>query len=702
MKRVLIALISSAALLAPGVINAQGGSPSVYVHTTTATPTQASAGGVAALKVNTLFSLLDSAGMPTSSEIDHIELRVGQDRYTATFGKPSGQWAIAVLLDTSGTLAGNQDDFRRMIEGFSKSLDQMPQNALYTIVTFDSSPRVIQEFTADKEEVRKNILTAVKPKAGSKPCLNDGLLEAVRRVESASARKAVVVVTASQDACGNTPLQAVVDEATSTGTQIHALGIDGYAVNLATLEKYTQPTRGLAYIRSPNDLIFGLGSLLSGLANQYEANWTIYPRKGEQTDDMFVTLKDSSVLNGKITFVSDKDYEPPPKVDLIGEVRSTPASLLVNLVIVNRAKIAALQARIIDKTTGKALLDQLLPKVEDSLAIPANTLQTDGNYTLEINALDAQNNILSSTPPRDFQFKPTPLQIGIVAVSAPSLDSSNFVVTVTTPSGGAAGIARYKAWLETEQSNGPIAGTEVFQSPDQPLTIPAADLPSGVYQVKAQALDGANQIIAEAAKPFKVDYTRPSFIDRIVRDVGQSSVAVVVLVVVAIVAILIVFMLFRYARSRSRVEVRVVEPELDRKHYRAPASDRSQVIIQPEISQMMSGPINQPAQAVAGAAIVMREPSTLLYQAKISTSRFTLGRSATNDGVIKLDSQSGVSGSHAVVLNEGGIWYVQDSNSTNGTSVNGQKLPRGGRMRLQDHAVIGLGPKVKLEFRILS
>ncbi|MCL4507839.1 MAG: VWA domain-containing protein [Chloroflexi bacterium] len=673
MKRILIAVISCAALLLPGVIEAQGGSPSVFVHTTTATPSQASAGGVAALRVTTLFSLLDSAGMPTNSEIDHIELKVGQDRYTATFGKPSGQWAVAVLLDTSGTLAANQDDFRRMIEGFSKSLDQMPQNALYTILTFDNSPKVIQEFTADKEEVRKNILTNVKPKPGTKACLNDGLLEAVRRVESASARKAVIVVTASQDACGNTPLQAVVDEAANTGTQIHALGIDGYAVNLATLQKYTQPSRGLAYIRSPNDLIFGLGSLLSGLANQWEANWTIYPRKGEQTDGMSVTLKDSTVLDGRITFVSDKDYEPPPKVDLIGEVRSTPASILVNLTIVNRAKIAALRARIIDKATGKATLDQLLPNVADSLAIPANTLQTDGNYTLEINALDAQNNIISSTPPRDFQFKPAPLQIGIIAVSAPSLSSSNFIVTVTTPSGGVAGIARYKAWLETEQSNGPIAGTEVFRSPDQPLTIPAADLPSGSYLVKAQALDGANQVIAEAAKPFKVDYTRPSIIDRVVRDVGQSSIAAVVLVVVAIVAILIVFVLIRFARSRSRVEVRVVEPELERKHYSAPASDRSQVIIQPEVSQMVSQPMAPHVQqAVSGAAIKVREPATLQ------------------------------STSHAVILNEGGAWYVQDSNSTNGTFVDGAKLRGGDRMRLHDRAIIGLGPKVKIEFRILS
>jgi hypothetical protein len=706
MKRILFLLLYIAVLINPAATWAQGGTSGVYVHNTTATPAQAGADGVAALRVRTLFSVLDSAGLPAVVEIDRVELKIGQDRYTSTFGKPSGQWAISVLLDTSGTLAGSPD-YRRMIEGLSKSLDRMPENALFTIITYDNVPTVIQEFTADKEEVRKKLLTAVNAKQGAKSCFNDGMMEAVRRVESASARKAVIAVTASQDNCGNTPLQAVIDEATGTGTQIHALGIDGYAVNLATLQKYTTPTKGLAYVRSPNDLIFGLSSMLSGLANQWEANWTLYPPKGEQTVDMTVVLKDSSSLPAKVTFVSDKTYEPPPKIELIGEVRTTPSSVLVNLSIVNRARIARLQAHIVDKVTGLASVNLDFTAAQDSLSISASNLAKDGTYTLDIAALDAQNNVLSRTTPRDFQFKPTPLQIAIASVSVPSLASTNFLVTVTTP-GGVAGIARYKAWLEVDQSGGnetgPIPGTEALQSPDLPIAIPGADIPSGSYLVKAQALDGANQIIAEAAKPFKVQFVKPSFIDKLSHDVSQSSVAVIALFVVAMIALIGLFILIRVARSRSRVEVRVVEPELDRKHFQAPASDHSQVII-PQVEPSRPSIVQEPQQSPAGramATLIAREPSNLQFQARISSMRYTIGRRDDNDGAIHLDSQSGVSGSHAVIISEGGTWYVQDSNSTNGTFVNGKKLPANGRMRLDDHTVIGLGPKVKLEFRIQS
>jgi pSer/pThr/pTyr-binding forkhead associated (FHA) protein len=59
-----------------------------------------------------------------------------------------------------------------------------------------------------------------------------------------------------------------------------------------------------------------------------------------------------------------------------------------------------------------------------------------------------------------------------------------------------------------------------------------------------------------------------------------------------------------------------------------------------------------------------------------------------------------VSGHHAIVLQEQGEWYVQDAQSTNGTFINGRKLAKGSRERLQNGAVIGLGPKVKVEFRV--
>lgn len=691
-RLLIIAVLCGLGILNPQASRAQTGAAGVYLQSTSTTPVQSSSDGVPALQVHARFTLLDASGVPTNAEIDRVELQVGQDRYTGTFGKPSGVWAISILLDNSGTLA-NTTDYRRIIEGLAKSLDAMPQNALFTIIAFNNTTSVVMDFTSDKEAVRKQLLT-LNAQAGTKSCLNDGLLEAVRRVGQASAHSAVIAVTASEDNCGDTSVQTIVDQANSSGTQIHALGITGYSITLNDLKQYTQPTHGLAYMRSPNDLLFGLNNLLSGLSYQWEANWTIYPHKGDQTVPIRVILKDASVLKGQITFTSDKDYVPPPTVNLVGEIRSTPGNVLVNLNIVNAAKIAALKVRIIDKRTGQAILDQVLPSVQQSLALPANSLTKGGAYTLEIIALDAQNNVLAQTPPTDFTYAPSSLQIAIATVSAPTMLSPQFVVTITTSTGDVAGIARYKAWLETEQSNGPIPNTEVFQSPDTPLVIPAGNLPGGTYLVKAQALDGANQVLAELTKPYTVEYDKPSFVDVLLYNIGQSSVAVVGLGLLAVIALVALFFMLRFARTRSQVAAGVVDAGLpERVHTKAPPDDSSHVLVQIDQAPEAAG-------AGGSAVIIVREPATLNFQAHVTGPQYTIGRNPGNSAVLTVGAQSGVSGRHATIVRDKGAWYIQDNNSTNGTFINGRKLPSGSRARLADHVLIGLGPKVKLEFRI--
>ena len=695
--RFVIAVICGVTLLMPPIAQAQGSAATVYVQGVFQASAPPGADGVSSLKLRALFTLLDGTGLPVAEEIERVELQVGKDRYTGTFGKPSGDWAVAILLDTSATLAGSAD-FARMVDGLTKGLDRMPENAMVTILTFDTNVKVIQEFTRDKEAVRK-LLATVKPRAGSQSCLNAGLQEAVRRVQNATTRSAVFAVTASQDNCGNVPMQAVLSDAAQRGTQIHALGVSGYAVNLANLETFTRPTFGLAFTRFANDLIFGFSSMFSGLANQQEANWTFYPPRGEQTSDFMVTLKNTQRLTGAVPFVSDQDYVPPPRIELVGVVRSLVGSIVANLNVINRARIASLKVSVVDVQTGKPVIEQTLKDFGDSLSIPANTLAKEGNYTLQLVALDEQNRELSRIEPSAFQYKPQVLQILINAVSAPTVHTSFFVVTITTSFKDTAGIARYKLWLEQNRSSsGAIPGTEVMLEPDDELRIPAGDLPSGNYVVKAQALDGANTVIAEAARPFPIDYVAIGFFPKLTDRMRGSPEIVVVLLLLAGVAIIALYFLLKAARARSRVAVPVVEPGLAE---RPQSAGPSRVMVQPD-----SVPLNHPLASgdlprspKAKALLFMREPASG-FQVSITQSRFTIGRAPDNNGVWPVDPQSGVSGHHAVLLLEQGIWYVQDAQSRNGTFVNGKKLQSGAREQLQDRTIIGLGPKTKVEFRI--
>jgi len=102
------------------------------------------------------------------------------------------------------------------------------------------------------------------------------------------------------------------------------------------------------------------------------------------------------------------------------------------------------------------------------------------------------------------------------------------------------------------------------------------------------------------------------------------------------------------------------------------------------------------------AVVSVAEPVIVRFQADIRKSPFRIGRAADNDGVLPVDATSGVSGHHCVITVADGRWTVQDDASKFGTTVNGQPVAKGQPFGLEDGAVLGLGPKLKIRFQIVS
>ena len=113
-------------------------------------------------------------------------------------------------------------------------------------------------------------------------------------------------------------------------------------------------------------------------------------------------------------------------------------------------------------------------------------------------------------------------------------------------------------------------------------------------------------------------------------------------------------------------------------------------------------PAVTPKESAVLATVSAAEPVIVRFQAEIRKSPFRIGRAADNDGVLPVDATSGVSGHHCVITVADGRWYLQDDASKFGTTVNGQPIPKGQPFRLEDGAVLGLGPKLKIRFQIVS
>ena len=102
------------------------------------------------------------------------------------------------------------------------------------------------------------------------------------------------------------------------------------------------------------------------------------------------------------------------------------------------------------------------------------------------------------------------------------------------------------------------------------------------------------------------------------------------------------------------------------------------------------------------AVLTLSEPATPKFTAQITKVPFTVGRREGNDAVLPVDNSSGVSGQHFTITFADGRFLAQDDKSTFGTTLNGQAIPKGKPARLEDGVIIGLGPNVKLQFRVMK
>ncbi|MBN2441050.1 MAG: FHA domain-containing protein [Spirochaetales bacterium] len=70
------------------------------------------------------------------------------------------------------------------------------------------------------------------------------------------------------------------------------------------------------------------------------------------------------------------------------------------------------------------------------------------------------------------------------------------------------------------------------------------------------------------------------------------------------------------------------------------------------------------------------------------TAKITIGRDSMNDIVLE---DNLISRYHAIIQKIKKAYFIKDLNSTNGTSVNGNRIPREKYIRIFQHDVIQLG-----------
>ena len=703
------------ALLIPAVAWGQSSQSTVLINEIKPPEVVQAAGGVPGLSLDVTFTLLDSNEQVLATKIDPASIQISNGTYPALAQQLGTPWTVVVLVDASKTVANFQAQaaFKTAKTALADSLGGQ-QNITLAILKFDDLAPEQLAFTTDQEKIKKTI-PGIKAKQNGSSCMNNGLYEAINKLADKPNRRAVILFSASQDNCSSRTPEEVVAFAKQNHVQIYAVGLKGYGITREQLDALTKDTGGLAAVEEEGTLSFAFRNMMSVLANQWQAKATLFPPSGQQDATLQLTLPDATVItSGPVPFTSPQDFIPPPQISLKGVVQPKSNGLVFNLNIVSQEKIKELRIDITSKTTGLSVYSQSLAQFGETNPILVGNLETGEEYTLSILAVDNKGQLLSQTG-QEFKYVPPQLEVGIANFELPTLEKSQFTVTVdpTAPEG----VVKFEAFLAKENDQSPVGGTLTTIPVNEPIIIPVTDsLAAGEYQIAVRAIDSNGKVVAEA-RTAKFPYQPFTWFDRLVITLKSNPIALAGIGGVCCFALLalaaVVWVILPKGGSQVK-EVDIFVPEKRRqvasgtssgvfeKDKPSPPPPPQRQAAPPPRRERAPEPIPAPPPVVnfPPAVLSPHTPVTALLRTPIRKVPCSLGRRDGNDIVLKVDGSMGVSGQHCSIHYNNGQYFIQDDGSTYGTVLNGQTLPKGKPTPLPDGAQIGLGPKVVIVFRL--
>ncbi len=725
----LIVLLAVAALLLPAGASAQTATAQAYINQILGPQEVSTAGGLPGLSYEVDLTLLDSQQNVLSSVgvVSATLALTPGGSYPAQVQKQEAPWTLVVLMDASATVGvfSASADYNLLRTQLAAAVGGLPDGFNISVEKFDALPQTIQDFTNAKDKIANAIQKGFQPTTSGNACLNDAVYDAINNLSRAPGRRALLVVTASLDGCGKGADQALT-LAQQNHIQIYAVGMLGYKVTDAkNLEYLTAPTGGLAYAREAKDLKFALLNVQQALQLQWSAKATLYPSAGPETATVQLTLSDQTLIKTQPLFFNvTKSFAQPAQINLRGAVLSTKQGIRFGIDFVSPQLISQLKLNVTDKVTGNAVLAQTLPQIQDTYDVPINNLTVGATYLMQVGAFDKTGAPISQTG-SEFTYQPPAAQLNITKVITPSQSTPFYTIQVETINLDEA--VRFRAWLQPDGQADQINSNEVAAG--TPISVSTNNLKAGVYTLGVEAIDVSGKVLQTAMSPKLPPFTPPSSLDLALAYLVANPIWIALMGGVFCLALLVLLVAVVIILPKPNARPKLVDlyvPPVKRQAQpmdleanksqplpRRPAPRRDpppeparpprpvvavrEVVPPQSVAEDRRGaaPAAMPKACLSGYA-----PADLRVATTIAKASYTIGRRDGNDLVLQVDNKVGVSGRHATIKFVDGRFFIVDDKSTFGTFINDQKLPAGATMPLDDGAIIGLGPKVKIQFRL--
>lgn len=237
------------------------------------------------------FSLLDSGGNPIKDATvgdftlteDGTQVQIGS--LVRADDEPI---SVAILLDTSGSMAGEKMDTARQVA--MTFISDLEGGDRVAVLTFDRTTVHQIDFTTDHNAARQ-VVELIQYTPGGGTCLYDALYETIQMTaEQPAGRRAVILLTDGRDEAGGRPcsyytVEDVIRLASAENTRmpIYTIGL-GTGADSAILNRLAGETSGrYQYARGATQLDAIFGRLTDELRSQYVLHYTSTALGGTHT-----------------------------------------------------------------------------------------------------------------------------------------------------------------------------------------------------------------------------------------------------------------------------------------------------------------------------------------------------------------------------------------------------------------------------------
>lgn len=601
---------------------------------------------------------------------------------------------VALIIDTSGSMQNVIGDVR---QAAIAAIDSAPPTAYFSVIQFNETNQVVQDFTNDSGRV-KNAIAGLDAIPNKGTCLYDTLYDAVtlldEQIQNQPYRRAIILFTDGKDQlrigddapCSRFTYDDVINAARPSGltnplTPIHTIGLadpSGDNLNEAELRSMATDTRAFSAIGGAANLSELFQEILEGLNSQLVARAVLCDaQEGENAAVLAIKVRENeATLTGDFGFVASQAYvcqaPPPPAKIRINSLQYDNNNDIyqLSLGVANPETISRLIVNVWDARGGVQVLpDQIFANPDQTMIVDfdASGLENDRTYRIQVQAEDEsgllieddeENVILAE---KEFTYARPQTVFSIQSVN-PDYENEQLMLDLALDSTSTAGTFTYEGFIVDEGTGSKVSdfGPGVLNGRQVQIPLPQAiaeaEEPAG-YRVTLYLIS-PDQTRAEALYEFTpIPPPKPGLGTRIMQGLANNPAISAGIVFVLLAAAGLFFFQNQQKKKSS--------PQAPR-----PPVDKTNVFMAPP--PIKAAPAAKSAAAALHMLVTQSPGPAAGRQVNIERFPFVIGREGCD---FNIEGDLRVSRRHLEITRQGDRFFVTDLGSSNGTYLNDKRLP---------------------------